>query len=399
MKYKIFGCRVNKYYLNKRLDHFSSPDFDSNKKFLIATCVVTDRAKNKRLNQAKTQLIQWNEIYITWCGVFDRWKLIKSELFYSIYPELKKFSSQIFLLPENPKPLTIDYWLQTKNIYTKKFIVIQNGCDNYCTFCLTVLKRWKHYSRPAKEIIQEIKEFEKKWWKEIVLTGINLAARWCSNSRKPKETKFPQLLKQILSQTKIPRIRISSLGPEYLNDEFFKVISDPRILPYFHLSIQSFSDNVLKSMKRNYDVKYLDSIIKKFQKLKFSVPVSIWADLIIGFPWETNEDFLQTLNSIKKYWISKIHAFPFSAHNKWETIPASKFNPQISSTIKIERKNKLKKIADEVREKFISSNKWKKHSILIEDFKDGKWQWRTENYIQVKLDWNYKKWQIIKTEL
>jgi tRNA A37 methylthiotransferase MiaB len=145
--------------------------------------------------------------------------------------------------------------------------MIQNGCDNHCSFCLTVKKRGPHQSRPLNDIITEIQQIEAQGGKEIVLTGINLAARGCTNTRNPIETQFPELLETILRETTIPRIRISSIGPEYTNDHFFEIAQDKRILPHFHYSIQSFSDNVLKGMRRNYDTKLLKTILQKTKKL------------------------------------------------------------------------------------------------------------------------------------
>jgi tRNA A37 methylthiotransferase MiaB len=147
---------------------------------------------------------------------------------------------------------------------------------------------------------------------------------------KTEETQFPFLLKEILGKTQIERIRISSLGPEYLNDAFFDVIQDPRILPHFHLSIQSFADPVLQAMKRNYSAADLDRVLKQFSNIKSSVPVSLGADIIVGFPGETEEDFQETMNGVLKYKITKLHAFPFSAHTQGQTIPASTFADQIS---------------------------------------------------------------------
>ena len=149
--------------------------------------------------------------------------------------------------------------------------MIQNGCDNHCSFCLTVMKRGKHWSRPMEEIIQEIEQVEANGGKEIVLTGVNLAARGCLDTKNPEETKFPELLETILRQTNIPRIRISSIGPEYANERFFEVIQDARIMPYFHYSIQSFSDRVLRLMRRNYDREVLGKILDSRKKTLVSL--------------------------------------------------------------------------------------------------------------------------------
>lgn len=398
MQYKIFGCKVNKFYINKRLWYFDQNNLNEDSNYLLATCVVTDRAKNKRLKDVIKNLEAWKKIYMTWCWVFDKWKLIDSEKFYAIYPELKKFNNQIFLIWEDPWKEFKSEWTKT-SLYTKKFILIQNGCDNFCTFCLTIMKRWKHRSRPLDEIIDEINDFSALWWKEIVLTGVNLAARWCDNTNNISGSKFPYLLQEILNQTTIPRIRISSIWPEYLNNDFFHIIENPRIMPHFHISIQHFSDNILKSMNRNYDNKHLTQTLKKFQTLKRPDLISIWADLIVWFPWETKADFQQMLNSITTYNITKLHEFPFSWHTKGESVPAWKFENQILNSIRLSRKKQLNLIAAQVRNSFITKNKWLTHSVLIEWKKDEKRQWWTGNYIQVKLDWNYSKGEIVQIEL
>ena len=396
MPYKVFWCKVNKYFLNQRLDFFHQNGNDLHDTLLIATCVVTDRAKNKRVREVKHAVQQGLKVMLTWCWTFSRWNLIQEPEFYSTYPELKPYSDKITLLPESPSKNGFEYKIWWKSsIYTKHFLIVQNGCDNHCSFCLTVAKRWVHISRPIDEIIQEIHEIQSQWWKEIVITWINLAARWCSNSTKPHETKFPFLLREILKQTTIPRIRISSMWPEYANDEFFEVISDERILPHFHYSIQSFSDNVLKNMWRHYSADELKTVLRKTRNLKKKNLISIWADIIVWFPWETEEDFLDTYRWIEEFWITKLHAFPFSDHTQRERIPASFLPNQVKQGIKKEREIRLIFKWDEIREKFIQSNVGTSHKVLIEERRNWKWRWWTENYIQVELEWDYDRGEII----
>ena len=396
MPYKIFGCKVNKYFLNQRLDYFYKNWNDLDDTLLIATCVVTDRAKNKWVREVKHAIQQWFKVAITWCWTFSRWNLASQLEFYSIYPELEQYSEKITLLPESPSKNWFEYKIWWKSsVYTKHFLIVQNWCDNHCSFCLTVAKRWPHISRPLHEIIEEIHQIEVQWWKEIVITWINLAARWCSNSTKPEETKFSYLLREILKQTTIPRIRISSMWPEYANDEFFEVVSDDRILPHFHYSVQSFSDNVLQNMWRHYSSDELKTVLKKTRKLKKKNLISIWADIIIWFPWESENDFLDTYNWIEEFWITKLHAFPFSDHTQREKIPASFLFGQISQKIKKEREIRLIWKWNEIREKFITQNKWTSHKVLLEERRNWKRKWWTENYIQVEIEWDYNRGEII----
>jgi MiaB/RimO family radical SAM methylthiotransferase len=302
------------------------------------------------------------KVAITGCGTLEQGKLITEDSFFTIYPELRAYQEKIELLAEAPTPTTPivsnteehtgKHNLKKSSVispkssvilYTKHFIVIQNGCDNYCSFCLTVLKRGQHRSRPLTDIITEIQTIEAQGVKEIVLTGINLAARGTTNTRNPSETQFPSLLEAILQQTSIPRIRISSIGPEYVNDQFFEILTDERILPHFHYSIQSFSDNVLQKMKRNYTADQLTTTLKRTRKLQRpqSSLISLGADIIVGFPGETESDFLETLKGIEEYGITKLHAFPFSDHHKGETIPASRYLDQIPPEVKKERESRL----------------------------------------------------------
>ncbi len=392
MEYSIFWCRLNKYYLNQRLDYFRSHDF-ADKPYLITTCEVTDRAKQKRVKLAKKKLSEWFHVYITGCWSLKRGKTIHEKQFYGIYPDLLPFSNSITLLWEHPEHSSAFDASKTKeNIYTKKYIVIQNGCDNYCSFCLTVHKRWTHQTRKIEEILEEIKKFEEDWGREVVLTWVNIAARWCSDSTKPNESQFAFLLKDILDKTAVQRIRLSSLWPEYLDDDFFTVIENPRIMPHFHLSIQSFSDGVLQRMRRNYNSEMLGNVLVKIRSLKREVPVSIGADIIVGFPGETEKEFQETVAWVKKYMVNKIHLFPFSDHRTWEKIMASSLPDQVDAVTKKRREKELKKIADELAEKFHQLNMWIMHNVLVE------WRWSgwTENYLKVFVDPKCKKWEIIQ---
>ncbi|MDD3868466.1 MAG: radical SAM protein [Candidatus Absconditabacteria bacterium] len=396
MPYKIFGCKVNKFYINQRLQHYKEQNNGLDTTLLIATCVVTDRAKSKRIKDAKKTLEQGQRVAITGCGTLEKGELISAERFFSIYPELRKFNKNIDLLPESPTKLGKGGTFTP--LYTKNFVVIQNGCDNHCSFCLTVLKRGKHRSRSSEEIIEEIQFIESRGGKEVVLTGVNLAARGANNSRKTEESRFSQLLEEILQQTTIPRVRISSIGPEFVNDHFFELASDERILPHFHYSIQSFSDKVLQNMKRGYGAEKLKDTLRKTRRIQKKNPesISIGADIIVGFPGETEADFLETFECVQEFGITKLHAFPFSAHQRGEGVPASLYPNQISIEIKKDRNKRLIERGERIRDAFIQRNKGITHKVLIEEQKAEKRKGRTENYIQVELEGNYKKGEIIE---
>lgn len=442
MQYKVFGCKVNKYYTDRWLNSEYLRDKSGT---FVASCVVTDSAKRKWIRFVKKELehISENEkIYISGCGAFKDGKAQSD--FFQLYPELADAQNKIEILDEAPdeskkikesdksswgnteessewtkhntqhidSPVTLpSQWhknsidlsrlkqAQQKQIYTKKFILIQWGCDSFCTFCLTVQKRGRHYYRSAEDIVEEIQDFESQGGKEIVLTGVNLSAWGLQNTHNIEnfssdiiknhqqggnKSRFAELLQYILSNTSIPRIRISSLGPEFITDEVISLLSKERIYPHFHFSIQSWSNNILKSMARHYDGIYMRKLLDKIQNIKREdeVDISIGADIIVWFPGETDKDFEDTYNLVKDYRITKLHAFPFSAHTMGESVPAGKFQDQVSQPIKKERMNKLMELGEKNRNNFIHSQIGKPLKVLIEKKSWDSFSGWSENYIE-----------------
>lgn len=401
MEYKIFWCKVNKYYTDKWL---SSPYLENKKGIFISTCVVTDRAKKKWLKFVKDSHKKLNnneKIYISWCWSINKWKIQKN--FYDIYPELKEISSRIELLEEDP--WNIKQIIKEK-IYTKKFLVIQWWCDSYCTFCLTVFKRWKHFSRKKEDILEEVLEFEKENWKEIVITWINIWAWWEKTTNDIWWKNFANLLEYILENSTIPRIRISSLGPEFINDYTLDIFKNKRIYPHFHISVQSASWKILQSMNRHYNEEYIRTLLEKIKSIKRedNVEISIWADLIVWFPDENEEDFEKTLKLIDDWLITKVHVFPFSAHKIWESVPAWNFPKQIDDKTKKQRVQKIELLWEKIRKEFIERNRWKEFEVLVEyvriDWKTKRWKWWTQNYIEVnEQNFENRNWEIKRNNI
>jgi len=424
MRFKIFWCKVNKYYTDEWLKSEYLKDKNG---IFVASCVVTDKAKRKWIKFVKDEVkkLEWDDkIFISWCWAFKKWEA--QDDFFDIYPELKEFEWKIIILWEKPEELKLEIDSKTKKeekkkvdfsklknftqkqIYTKKFLLIQWWCNSFCTFCLTVQKRWRHYYRDKDDIVSEITEFEFGWGKEVVLTWVNLSAWWLRDTNDIWQSRFAELLEYILEKTTIPRLRISSLWPEFIDDRCLEIFKNKRIYPHFHFSVQSGSSKVLKDMRRHYDWEYMRKLLEKTKNLEREdwVEVSIWADIIVGFPWETKDDFMDTYNLVKDWLITKVHAFPFSAHKFWESVPAWKFENQVSDLEKKDRMWDLEFIADSVRDDFIERNIWKKFEVLIEVVKEENWKirWKgwTENYIEADdrtfeiLEWEIKKNSIVK---
>lgn len=411
MQTKVFWCKVNKYYTDK----WMNTSYLKDKKWIfIATCVVTDKAKRKWLKYVKDEakkLATWEMLFLSGCGSIKDWEVQKD--FFDIYPELNEIKDKIELLPEDTtskEKESLNEKLKNAaklNLTTKKFVLIQSGCDSFCSFCLTVKKRGKHFSRSKEEIISEIQDFEKTGWKEIVLTWVNLCAWWLETTNDIGQSRFAELLEYILDNTNIQRIRISSLWPEFVDDKVIKILANSRIMPHFHFSIQSGANATLKHMGRHYSGDYMRKLLEKIRNIKRddNVKVGIWADIIVGFPNETEEDFQDTLALIKDYKITKVHGFPFSPHKFWEDVPAGIYPNQIDEKVKKERLNRLLKLAEEVRNDFIISQKWKILEALIEAPRNWNFGWWTSNYIEINkdnfeiIDWVIKKNNIVKWKL
>ncbi|MCL2859265.1 MAG: tRNA (N(6)-L-threonylcarbamoyladenosine(37)-C(2))-methylthiotransferase MtaB [Oscillospiraceae bacterium] len=227
-----------------------------------------------------------------------------------------------------------DFGSITYNPNTRTNIKIQDGCDNFCTYCIIPYVRGRIRSRLRKNIIDEIKELTKKEKREIVITGINI-----SNYEKEinNENGLIELLEEINKIEGLKSIRLSSLSPTILTEEFIlRLAKLDKISPHFHLSLQSACDETLKRMNRKYNVTLLE---KNINNLKQAFPNSYLAtDIIVGFPGETDEEFTQTYEFLKKIKFNKLHVFPYSKRKG--TIAANMKN-QVENEIKKQRSKML----------------------------------------------------------
>ena len=253
---------------------------------------------------------------------------------------------------------------------------VQDGCDNYCAYCIIAAARGASKNRKMGDIMDEIKKHSKNGYNEVVLTGINVGAYGCKSTKNPEESKFAELLETILNKSKIPLIRISSLGPEYFNEKLFDILKNPRICRHIHLSIQSGSTSVLERMKRNYTAKDVENVIKRLKK---EIPgIAITTDIIVGFPEETDKEFKETMDFVKQNPLAKAHIFPYSIR---KNTLAEKME-QVDDKIKKNRAKKLQKLADKQRKEFIEGQIGKKVQVLWENDNEG----LSDNYIKVKSD-------------
>ncbi len=258
---------------------------------------------------------------------------------------------------------------------TRSYLKVQDGCNYNCSFCTIPLARGKSRSDTISNTIKVAKEIASTEVKEIVLSGINIGDYGIGS-----DESFYDLIKEMDSLPGIDRIRISSIEPNLLSNEIIELSSiSKKLMPHFHIPLQSGSDNILKAMKRRYDTNLYADLIKK---IKIKIPdVAIGVDVMVGFPGETEEDFLSTYNFIKKLEISYLHVFTYSERPNTDALNLDKI---VSMEKRKERSKILHSLSDEKLLNFYDQFIGQKRPVLFESIKNGQLIGHSDNYIKIK---------------
>ena len=266
---------------------------------------------------------------------------------------------------------------------TRSFLKVQDGCDYGCTFCTIPLARGKSRSDTIPNILKQVDEIVASGCKEIVLTGVNTGDFGIVNGK--REYKFIQLLRALEEVNGIHRIRISSIEPNLLTEEIVsQVASSSKIVPHFHIPLQSGSDTILKGMRR----RYLTPLYKKLVLfIKQKMPhCCIGVDVMVGFPGETNELFLESYSFLRDLPVSYLHVFSYSERPNTQ---ASGYDQSVPKALRHERSKMLRILSEKKRRAFYLEHKGQTHRVLIEnDLSDGRIYGFTRNYIRVGLPQN-----------
>lgn len=256
---------------------------------------------------------------------------------------------------------------------TRAFIKIQDGCRNFCSYCIVPFVRSKESSVPPKAIISEIEQRTSEGYQEVVLTGTRVGGYGYAG------IDLKCLLERILRETNIPRIRLSSLQPQEISSELVNLWGNKRLCPHFHLSLQSGVDSVLKRMNRRYTTTDYQRAVHLIRSI---VPaVAITTDVIVGFPGETDEEFNDSLKFCRRIDFARIHVFSYSARSGTE---AAKMPGQVPEKMKKERSKKMLALAEESADTFKEQFSGELLDVLWEkQTDDGVWSGVTGNYIKV----------------
>jgi len=368
--------------------------------YIINTCSVTENADNKfKVFVNKALKINPNA-FVAAIGCYAQLKpeellsvkgvdlvLGASEKF-NIVNYLLNIDQDFSKLDHSCNINDVDSFTETYSINsrTRAFLKVQDGCDYKCSFCTIPLARGKSRSNTIENVVKNVNEIISNGIREIVLTGINLGdfgKRQADNIKTNED--FFELIKTLDEIDGVERYRVSSIEPNLLTDEIISFISkSKRFVPHFHIPLQSGSDEILKKMRRRYKTGLYKSRVDLIKKLMPSA--SIGVDVIVGFPGETDEMFLETYDFIKKLDVSYLHVFSYSER---ENTRAIELNGVVPKKTRNKRSKLLRLLSASKKSRFYKQHIGGNYNVLFEsENKNGFIEGYTENYIRVRKNWN-----------
>lgn len=397
MKFNIitFGCKVNQYESNMMEENMLSSNFfyEENKDLadiiIVNTCSVTNVADKKclkmirRIRRKKPDSL----LVVAGCSSQNNQEVYK-KLDIDILIGNKDKSRIADIIKEyiktekryvkfyNERDLEFEDMQINDYNHNRAFIKIEDGCDNFCSYCIIPYVRGSVRSKDFSKVISEAKSLADHNHKEIVLTGIH-TGHYLNNNHD-----LTDLINELSKIDNILRIRISSIEITELNDKFLSMLEkNKKVCDHLHIPLQAGSDEILKRMNRKYDLKYYEDKINRIRSIRPNI--SITTDIIVGFPYETDELFNSTLEFAKKMNFSKIHVFPYS---KREGTSAAIMPNQVDDKIKKIRVKKLMELSDKLEKEYYDKFKGKDLDILIEECDNNVSIGHTSNYLMVTLN-------------
>lgn len=357
------GCRLNFFeseVIKNILDTKKINDM-----IVVNTCAVTNLAVSKSISEIRKAARENpdSKIIVTGCASqVEKNRFLELPNVYNVVDNNAKTNEFSYLnSKKNNKKLKykFPFFNEFKSTRTRATLQIQQGCNHRCTFCIIPYGRGDALSLPVGEINYRLKKILEDGYKEVTLTGIDLTSYGEDLPGKPR---LGNLIKRILiDNPNLKRLRLSSIDPAEIDDElFYLMINEKRLLPHFHLSIQSGDNLILKRMKRRHNREEVINLCKKIKKVRKDV--TFGADIIVGFPTEKEEHFQNTLDLIETCQLSNVHVFPFSPKSQ---TPASKM-PQVCNDIKNKRIKIIREKCDEILERLMNNKIGDEIRILFE---------------------------------
>lgn len=413
MKVAIYslGCKVNIYEseyvedLLKTNKYTIVPFNDEADIYIINTCSVTNEADKKSRKVINRTRREHPNSIIAVMGCYSQMKSDEITNIADIIIGNKDKSNIVNLLNEileqknkikkiyniREEDKFEDMEITSFDNHTRAFVKIQDGCNAFCTYCIIPYTRGKLRSKPKEKVIKEVTALVNNGYKEIVLTGIHTGKYGLDL----KTTSLEDLLRSLIKIKGLYKIRLSSIEINEITDGILDLIKDSNIIAnHLHIPIQSGSDKILKLMNRHYNIEYFINRINKIRNIRENI--SITTDLVVGFPGETESDFKDTINTIKKIGFTKIHTFPYS---KRDNTIASKMKNQIDSTIKKNRVKTILELSNQNEYNYYSKFKNQTLEGLSEIRKDGHTTILTSNYISIIVNEPINNNKLVKVKI
>lgn len=405
MKFNIItlGCKVNSYESNFMKEALVKNGFsfcNLNEKcdiLILNTCTVTDTSDKKSLKEVRRLKRENPNAILVVCGCSVQNDKTKYDaLGINILMGNINKSNIVSIIEKYLDDKTpVEYVAKTRDLpfenmevdisdHTRAYIKIEDGCDNFCSYCIIPFVRGKKRSKDFSLVLREVQHLANNGYKEIVLTGIDTGG-YESNGKD-----LTDLIHEMSKINGIERIRQSSIEITQINDKFINELkNNKKICDHIHIPLQSGSDSILKLMNRKYDLKYFFDKIDMIRSVR--PDISITTDVIVGFPGETEEMFLETMETCKKINFSKIHAFPYSERKGTK---ASMMGGKVPESVKHERVKKLLELSDSLEKSYYDKFKGKKLDVLIEEVSKFGSKGHTSNYLMVHTNENLQKGEI-----
>ncbi len=397
------GCKVNHYETEAiwqlfKDDGYERVDFEKNADvFVINTCTVTNTG-DKKSRQVIRRAIRRNPdavICVTGCYAQTSSAEIMAIPGVDIVVGTQDRTKMLGLIEEyrtERQPINAVRNIMKNRVYeeldvpaftdrTRASLKIQEGCNNFCTFCIIPWARGLMRSRDPEEVIRQAQQLVDAGYLEIVLTGIHTGGY----GEDLKDYNLAELLRNLEARVKgLKRLRISSIEASQLTDEVIQVLNDSKIIVrHLHIPIQSGSNTVLKRMRRKYTMEFFG---ERLDRLREALPdLAITSDVIVGFPGETEEEFMETYNFIRDHRFAELHVFPYSMRTG---TPAARMTDQIDENIKNERVHRLIELNDQLAKEYASKYEDEVLEVIPEekyklDPESGLYEGYTDNYLKV----------------
>jgi len=390
LKYKIYtlGCKVNEYeseVMEDLLDNAGYQRSENPDICIINTCTVTNQADSKSRKLIRSVKRKNPDAIIVAVGCLiqnrnDELKDLEIDIALGnkdksqIVTYLKEFENKQITKLYDINDMEFEDMVLNNSDLTRAYIKIQDGCDNYCAYCIIPYVRGHVRCKKKETVIKEAKHLIKEGHKEIVLTGIH------TGNYHDENYDFADLLKDLTKLDGLERLRISSIEVTELNDKVLDVIKNSKILTnHMHIPLQAGSNEILKNMNRKYDTIYFKNKINEIRNIR--PDISVTTDVIVGFPGETDELFNETVQTIKDIKFTKLHVFPYS---KREGTVAASMKNQVDGNIKKERVKILLSLSKELEKEYMLKYIDKEIDFIPEVYKDGYLIGHTENYLLIK---------------